>query len=852
MKAGEPAAPASDLPMDLADRGGDVPNGAVEGDASMLSASNSIVMDDAIHPQIITGADGKKKEGPQKRVLPARLRRVSALLGGDTLEDWGVAEAPATHRYLPDSTVFVLSERTEHLSKAHEASPSQDRVIDASAFFADPDVARACREKAQIETPDYKLRDDSSQMGKTRGGALRSEEDTSDAAYERRHRRPDNLEKKQRRMEKERLLRDRQRLKDRIEQLKTADPRMLMPIFAARERHVSPSAGASLRGAEASMGLGKQNISAEANANLQKIEQLRKDLIIESTESLARYDALLALGPVPPAIHKTEEGGNSLSTNTASDSASTSGERPSGSSSSLKPVIRRRPRPSFEASPETPARPRAPSSPTMAPAGSPDEDGQIKAEFQYRNIHARTSGGRFAPKAAILIASDDPNAPLQYKPSRAPRPSEIARKARREAERQAKLAGRPLPRVSAPGPAPSSAPRRTASRTTRRYSSPSSAEEDSPEPVSPAAAAWQQRRQANKVGPSLAELDSAERRPKRVRLRLGARPGTQNAAAALAASPQSSSPLSSPEKDVTEEVEEPKPRFSAPGALSLEQAQKMMAAAMAAARGGAAPAPPPSLSAMIAQSTPAAQAKSPAPSKATEAQPSPQGEAVNGDVTARGDGQKEEQLNVRAPQQGTTINPPAAAAAAAAQTSPAQEGDKAKTAAPVPLESKDTAQNPVLSAASETPTETDPSAVPGTSKGDVQPFSTRPAPATSDRTLPIRSSGRVKEQSRGAFGEKLPTAALQAREDFDKVVARLALSGETAWKALLYGRSGGVSHGNSASIEAGAKAEVGGASNAAVLDSSDEVGPSVAMDIDPPVQEPTDPEPAHVDISEAS
>lgn len=677
------------------------------------------------------------------------------------------------------------------------------------------------------------------------------QEDTSDAAYERRHRRPDNLEKKQRRMEKERLLRDRQRLKDRIEQLKTADPRMLMPIFAARERHVSPSAGASLRGAEASMGLGKQNISAEANANLQKIEQLRKDLILESTESLARYDALLALGPVPPAIHKTEEGANSLSTNTASDSASTSGERPSGSSSSLKPVIRRRPRPSFEASPETPARPRASSSPTMAPAGSPDEDGQIKAEFQYRNIHARTSGGRFAPKAAILIASDDPNAPLQYKPSRAPRPSEIARKARREAERQAKLAGRPLPRVSATGPASSSVPRRTASRTTRRYSSPSSAEEDSPEPVSPAAAAWQQKRQANKVGPSLAELESAERRPKRVRLRLGARPGTQNAAAALAASPQSSSPLSSPEKDVTEEVEEPKPRFSAPGALSLEQAQKMMAAAMAAARGGAAPAPPPSLSAMIAQSTPAAQAESPAPSKATEAQPSPQGEAVTGDVTARGDGQKEEQLNVRAPQQGTTIKAPAAAAAAA-ETPPAEEGDKAKTATPVPLEGKDTAQTPVVSAESGAPTETDPSAMPGLSKGDVQPLSTRPAPATSDRTLPIRSSGRVKEQSRGAFGEKLPTTALQAREDFDKVVARLALSGETAWKALLYGRSGGVSHSDTASIETGAKAEVGEASNAAVLNPADDVGPSVAMDIDPAVQEPTDPEPTHVDNSETS
>lgn len=97
-KADESAALASDLPMDLADRGGEVLSGAAGQDASMLSASNSIVTDDAMHPQIITGADGKKKEGPQKRVLPARLRRVSALLGGDSLEDWGVAEAPSESR----------------------------------------------------------------------------------------------------------------------------------------------------------------------------------------------------------------------------------------------------------------------------------------------------------------------------------------------------------------------------------------------------------------------------------------------------------------------------------------------------------------------------------------------------------------------------------------------------------------------------------------------------------------------------------------------------------------------------------------------------------------------------------
>ena len=80
----------------------------------------------------------------------------------------------ARQRILPESTVFILSSKQQDIDDATEAT-SDDVGMDQMSFFADPDVVRACREKATIETPDFKMRDDASQMGKTRRGALKSE-----------------------------------------------------------------------------------------------------------------------------------------------------------------------------------------------------------------------------------------------------------------------------------------------------------------------------------------------------------------------------------------------------------------------------------------------------------------------------------------------------------------------------------------------------------------------------------------------------------------------------------------------------------------------------------------------------
>lgn len=78
-------------------------------------------------------------------------------------------------RILPDSTILVLSDREGHKKDAFEAA-ADESGMDSLDLFADPQIALACKETALIETPDYRLRDDFSQMGKTRGGgATRTE-----------------------------------------------------------------------------------------------------------------------------------------------------------------------------------------------------------------------------------------------------------------------------------------------------------------------------------------------------------------------------------------------------------------------------------------------------------------------------------------------------------------------------------------------------------------------------------------------------------------------------------------------------------------------------------------------------
>ena len=214
---------------------------------------------------------------------------------------------------------------------------------------------------------------------------------------------------------------------------------MLMPIMSARESQLpsSSTTASSLRGAEAAIGLGKQHMSAEATNNLNKIEKLRKELIAETTETLARYDAVLSVAvPVVEAPTPTAAGaGVSSSSGSSSRSKTTKAGSPSTSTSA---ATKRRASSSGGASTPPPRKPRTYSSSAASPSLLSEPEIMVTAENEHRNIHARTSGGRFAPRSAVI----DPNDPeAGYKPARKPRPSEIAKRAQKEAERQARAAG---------------------------------------------------------------------------------------------------------------------------------------------------------------------------------------------------------------------------------------------------------------------------------------------------------------------------------------------------------------------------------------------------------------------------
>lgn len=252
-----------------------------------------------------------------------------------------------------------------------------------------------------------------------------SQEDTSDAAYERRHRKPDNVEKKQRRLEKEGLVRDRQKLKERIDQLRVADARLLVPILTARELHQKQTEGEhdsiSLAAAATSPGEGEvgaklHHLGVDATQTMAKLELLRTELLEEAHETLKRYDALLT--PTEPTIpvnsmkRKANEGGvdeaghkpvRSISLSGAFATKHGQGAQRSASTSKVK-------KSSGKGAANSPAGTRAKRLSLVGtvpkePQPFKPEDGTVRAENTYANIHARTSGGRFAPKSMLTGAA---------------------------------------------------------------------------------------------------------------------------------------------------------------------------------------------------------------------------------------------------------------------------------------------------------------------------------------------------------------------------------------------------------------------------------------------------------------
>ncbi|CEH18364.1 hypothetical protein CBOM_04772 [Ceraceosorus bombacis] len=692
---------------------------AAAGQTVTLSASNStssvgdttMDLDDASISQLThtssaapspaNGRNGGRRGTPQaeetmgsearrsRRVLPARLLRVSSILAGGSKEDeLGIGTPTKLDQ------AFLLPNLPMILSSSSVSSAYEHRFLNAGgedfSFFSDPNVARSCRARESIETPEFKPWDEGAMLGKTR--ALRSEEDMSDAAYERRHRRGDKLEKRQRRLEKEALIRDRQKLKERIDQLRSADARLLMPILHARERHTEsraptpPVEGSTVK-TSANVGLSEGSSSATDTSS--KLEHLRAELLGEALETLARYDTLLpelvttaarATPPIAPAAAPMEKRSNKrpateeASASAAEDDESTDSRsaaataaalqyaknkartaaataarqrkarerreaaareaaglpplHPTDAASSstassatssarvIKSTLKRLPSAASAATRPTISLSRRKSAPETSTAASRARTSQalarsVSAVRQNRaslpslkkpavyavknhfNIHARTSGGRFAPKSALSGAGKA--APL------ASTPKKVAA-ATKQLVRSAKSASTASPE-----------PPKRSPRTARREVSTTSTSEErkasgsnrgirgaSGRFIEPphSLLAYQQRQQANRTGPSLSELEAANKRPRRVKLILGpdkrahggdadeashTKGKRRSFASRASGSKLTQAAVEALDEDGNSDVDvEVAPAF-VPAALTLEQAQALMEAAMAEA-----------------------------------------------------------------------------------------------------------------------------------------------------------------------------------------------------------------------------------------------------------------------------
>lgn len=163
------------------------------------------------------------------------------------------------------------------LAQAFQAENNIDNTVISPyhriAIVSDSKVMEKCRNVPvtvprllpEIQVPQFRKLPSTELVGKSRRPSL-NEEDLSEAAYERRHRKHELLEKRSKNREKEKLAHERLKLAEEIEQLQTMDYYHLLPIAALRGR-------------------------TEAN-NVEAAEHLRQRLLKEAQETMQRYIAL--------------------------------------------------------------------------------------------------------------------------------------------------------------------------------------------------------------------------------------------------------------------------------------------------------------------------------------------------------------------------------------------------------------------------------------------------------------------------------------------------------------------------------------------------------------------------------
>lgn len=162
-------------------------------------------------------------------------------------------------------------------------------------YFDKPEVIRAYREQQLIQTPEYTLLSEHEAVGGRFRPRGQDDEgiDTSDAAYEKRHRKYETFEKRQRLREKEKLKHEQYKLKERIEQLRALEPSAFLHVadsFFASSLCPPPHEA----GAEPDARANASAVPAQVHCDA----EWRKRQILDVANSLeARYRTLLDTAP---------------------------------------------------------------------------------------------------------------------------------------------------------------------------------------------------------------------------------------------------------------------------------------------------------------------------------------------------------------------------------------------------------------------------------------------------------------------------------------------------------------------------------------------------------------------------
>ncbi|CAE6466364.1 unnamed protein product [Rhizoctonia solani] len=219
------------------------------------------------------------KEPALRRVMPSRQRRGATAhgVGSNPIDSMIIEARQRAAEYVPivdPDAVFLI---TTDPKGPPVAGPSNNGCSttgnEDEKYFEREEVAENIRQQAIIQTPEFCLLSEIYQpSSRLRTRTEADVFDSSDAAYERLHRKHEMLEKRQRKREKDKLEHERYKLKERVEQLRAMDLHHFRGLLPSS--HSAPG--------------------TESNHEL---EAIRSELLAHADDLIRRYDILLPPDP---------------------------------------------------------------------------------------------------------------------------------------------------------------------------------------------------------------------------------------------------------------------------------------------------------------------------------------------------------------------------------------------------------------------------------------------------------------------------------------------------------------------------------------------------------------------------